>query len=48
MLHTSGYGLSISSLVFDINNLTEFQRVSLTDDSYFPEYLWKEREIKDC
>jgi hypothetical protein len=29
------------------DNLTEFQRVSLTDDSYFPEYLWKEREIQD-
>lgn len=28
------------------DNLTEFQRVNLTDDSYFPEYLWKEREIK--
>lgn len=29
------------------DNLNEFQRVSLTDDSYFPEYLWKEREIKE-
>lgn len=28
------------------DNLDEFQRVNLTDDSYFPEYLWKEREIK--
>jgi len=26
------------------SNLTEFQRVDLTDDSYFPEYLWKEKE----
>lgn len=27
------------------SNLTEFQRQKLNDDSYFPEYLWKEREI---
>lgn len=26
------------------SNLDEFQRVDLTDDSYFPEYLWKEKE----
>lgn len=26
------------------SNLEEFQRVDLTDDSYFPEYLWKEKE----
>lgn len=29
------------------DNLTEFARVSTTDDSYFPEYLWKERKIQD-
>lgn len=28
-------------------NLTEFERNSLTDDEYFDEILWKEREIKD-
>lgn len=27
------------------DNLSEFDRVNLTDDSYFPEYLWKEREV---
>ena len=27
------------------DNLAEFQRVQSNDDSYFPEYLWKEREI---
>lgn len=27
------------------NNLTAFQRNSLTDDEYFPEYLWRERKI---
>ena len=27
------------------DNLAEFQRVKSNDDSYFPEYLWKEREI---
>ncbi len=26
-------------------NLIDFQRNNLTDDEYFPEYLWKEREI---
>jgi len=26
------------------DNLSEFERVDLNDDSYFPEYLWKERE----
>ncbi len=26
-------------------NLTEFNRVNQNDDSYFPEYLWKEREV---
>jgi hypothetical protein len=26
-------------------NLTSFERVDQNDDSYFPEYLWKEREI---
>jgi len=26
-----------------LSNLAEFQRINLTDDSYFPEYLWKER-----
>ena len=29
------------------DNLSEFARVNQTDDSYFPEYLWKEREIQD-
>jgi len=28
-------------------NLTEFERVDQSDDSYFPEYLWKEREVTD-
>lgn len=28
-------------------NLVEFERRSLTDDAYFPEVLWKEREITD-
>lgn len=27
------------------DNLPEFNRVDLNDDSYFPEYLWKEREV---
>ena len=27
------------------SNLTEFQSRSVNDDEYFPEYLWKEREI---
>ena len=27
------------------SNLADFQRNKLNDDSYFPEYLWKEREI---
>lgn len=27
------------------SNLEEFSRIDQTDDSYFPEYLWKEREI---
>jgi len=26
------------------SDLEEFARIDLTDDSYFPEYLWKERE----
>jgi hypothetical protein len=26
------------------SNLNEFARINQTDDSYFPEYLWKERE----
>lgn len=26
------------------STLDEFQRIDLTDDSYFPEYLWKERD----
>jgi hypothetical protein len=26
-------------------NLEEFQRINLNDDTYFPEYLWKEREV---
>lgn len=26
-------------------NLDEFSRNNLTDDEYFPEYLWKEREV---
>jgi hypothetical protein len=26
------------------DNLPEFERVDLNDDSYFPEYLWRERE----
>ena len=29
------------------SNLAEFQSSSLNDDQYFPEYLWKEREIVD-
>ena len=29
------------------DNLSEFARVNTTDDSYFPEYLWKERETQD-
>jgi hypothetical protein len=28
-------------------NLIEFERRNLNDDTYFPEVLWKEREIKD-
>ena len=28
-------------------NLTEFQRNSLTDDTYFPEVLWRERRVED-
>jgi hypothetical protein len=28
------------------NNLEEFQRRDISDDEYFPEYLWKEREVK--
>ena len=27
------------------SNLTEFRKRNLTDDAYFPEYLWKEREV---
>lgn len=27
------------------SNLNEFQRVNINDDKYFPEYLWKEREV---
>lgn len=27
------------------SNLEEFARIDQTDDSYFPEYLWKEREV---
>ena len=29
------------------DNLIEFERLSLTDDTYFPEYIWKEREVTD-
>ena len=29
------------------SNLLEFQSNNLTDDEYFPEFLWKEREIID-
>jgi len=29
------------------SNSEEFSRTDLTDDSYFPEYLWKEREVKN-
>lgn len=29
------------------NNLPEFERNNLTDDEYFPEVLWKEREVID-
>jgi hypothetical protein len=28
-------------------NLTEFERGNLNDDSYFPEYLWRERESSE-
>lgn len=28
-------------------NLLEFERVNANDDTYFPEILWKEREVKD-
>lgn len=28
------------------DNLSEFSRISNSDDTYFPEYLWKERSIK--
>jgi hypothetical protein len=27
------------------SNLAEFQRNNINDDAYFPEYLWKEREV---
>lgn len=27
------------------SNLSEFQRNNITDDLYFPEYLWREREV---
>ena len=27
------------------SNLTELQRGNINDDSYFPEYMWKEREV---
>ncbi len=27
------------------SNLNEFQRININDDAYFPEYLWKEREV---
>ena len=27
------------------SSMTEFQRNNINDDNYFPEYLWKEREI---
>ena len=27
------------------SNINEFQRNNINDDAYFPEYLWKEREI---
>lgn len=27
------------------NNLVEFERNDLNDDSYFPEYLWRERDV---
>jgi len=29
------------------DNLNEFERNNLTDDSYFKEYLWKEREVSE-
>ena len=29
------------------SNLAEFQSANVNDDQYFPEYLWKEREIID-
>lgn len=29
------------------DNLIEFERLSLTDDTYFPECIWKEREVTD-
>jgi len=27
------------------SNLAEFQRININDDKYFPEYIWKEREV---
>ncbi len=30
------------------SNLPEFERNNITDDSYFQEYLWRERKIKQC
>lgn len=27
------------------SNLTEFQRNNINDDAYFPEYLWRERQV---
>lgn len=27
------------------SNISEFQRSNINDDQYFPEYLWKEREV---
>ncbi len=30
------------------SNLPEFDRRNLNDDEYFPEYLWKEREVVPC
>lgn len=29
------------------SNLAEFQSANINDDQYFPEYLWKEREVVD-
>ena len=29
------------------SNLAEFQSANVNDDQYFPEYLWKEREVVD-